>query len=215
LRRSSETNRVFPVRLDGQPLPLPGRQDLSTWSAAGSPGLSGGVERSQSDGLRVGSRLARLRDCATTENTTGWKERTANAALSSSRAEWRVLFHPCPASFGVYSTLRSPYILESFTSSGFETSRHYLAGVSQNTLPVIYKSSHCGESIHGDFSMAGVAAGFGTMNDQPYIVIGERDGWGDAWKNSTSFGRNNLLVLSLIAARAFEWIGSQPRQPKR
>jgi len=38
---------------------------------------------------------------------------------------------------------------------------------------------------------------------------------GDTWKNSGSFGRNNLLVLSLIAARAFEWIGSQPRQPKR
>jgi hypothetical protein len=38
---------------------------------------------------------------------------------------------------------------------------------------------------------------------------------GDAWKNSTSFGRNNLLVVSLIAARAYEWISSQPRQPKR
>jgi hypothetical protein len=38
---------------------------------------------------------------------------------------------------------------------------------------------------------------------------------GDAWKNSTSFGRNNLLVMSLIAARAFEWIGNQPRQSKR
>lgn len=38
---------------------------------------------------------------------------------------------------------------------------------------------------------------------------------GDAWKNSTSFGRNNLLVVSLIAARAFEWIGNQPRQSKR
>lgn len=37
----------------------------------------------------------------------------------------------------------------------------------------------------------------------------------DTWKNSASFGRNNLLVVSLIAARAFEWIGSQPRQPKR
>jgi hypothetical protein len=34
---------------------------------------------------------------------------------------------------------------------------------------------------------------------------------GDTWKTSTSFGRNNLLVLSLIAARAFEWIGSQPK----
>jgi hypothetical protein len=38
---------------------------------------------------------------------------------------------------------------------------------------------------------------------------------GDDWKNSTSFGRNNLLVVSLIAARAFEWIGNQPRQLKR
>jgi hypothetical protein len=38
---------------------------------------------------------------------------------------------------------------------------------------------------------------------------------GENWKNSTSFGRNNLLVVSLIAARAFEWIGNQPRQPKR
>jgi len=37
---------------------------------------------------------------------------------------------------------------------------------------------------------------------------------GDDWKNSTSFGRNNLLVVSLIAARAFEWIGNQPRQPR-
>ena len=37
---------------------------------------------------------------------------------------------------------------------------------------------------------------------------------GDTWKNSSSFGRNNLLVVSLIAARAFEWIGNQPRHPK-
>ena len=33
---------------------------------------------------------------------------------------------------------------------------------------------------------------------------------GDAWKNSESFGRKDLLVVSLIAARAFEWIASQP-----
>jgi hypothetical protein len=38
---------------------------------------------------------------------------------------------------------------------------------------------------------------------------------GDDWKNSASFGRNNLLVVSLIAARAYEWISSQPRPPKR
>jgi hypothetical protein len=36
---------------------------------------------------------------------------------------------------------------------------------------------------------------------------------GDEWKNTASFGRNNLLVISLMAARAFEWIAnqSQPR----
>jgi hypothetical protein len=37
---------------------------------------------------------------------------------------------------------------------------------------------------------------------------------GPDWKTSQSFGRNNLLVLGLIAARAFEWIGNQPRAPK-
>jgi hypothetical protein len=30
---------------------------------------------------------------------------------------------------------------------------------------------------------------------------------GDAWENSNSFARQNLLVVSLIAARVFEWIG--------
>jgi hypothetical protein len=32
---------------------------------------------------------------------------------------------------------------------------------------------------------------------------------GDVWKNSNSFGRNDLLVLSLISTRAYEWISSQ------
>ena len=38
---------------------------------------------------------------------------------------------------------------------------------------------------------------------------------GDDWKNSSSFGRNNLLVVSLIAARAFEWIANQTQSSKR
>ena len=29
--------------------------------------------------------------------------------------------------------------------------------------------------------MAGVAAGFGTMNDDHQIIIGEREGWGDVF----------------------------------
>jgi hypothetical protein len=37
---------------------------------------------------------------------------------------------------------------------------------------------------------------------------------GEDWKTSASFGRSNLLVLGLIAARAFEWISSQPRTPR-
>jgi hypothetical protein len=37
---------------------------------------------------------------------------------------------------------------------------------------------------------------------------------GETWKSSTRFGRNNPLVLSLVAARAFEWIGNQPRTLK-
>jgi len=36
---------------------------------------------------------------------------------------------------------------------------------------------------------------------------------GDSWKNSASFGRKDLLVVGLIAARAFEWIAAQPRKP--
>ncbi|HXP60464.1 MAG TPA: hypothetical protein VN829_08240 [Dongiaceae bacterium] len=38
---------------------------------------------------------------------------------------------------------------------------------------------------------------------------------GEAWRNSTSFGRNNLLVLSLLAMRAFEWIASLPKTGQR
>ena len=37
---------------------------------------------------------------------------------------------------------------------------------------------------------------------------------GEAWKNLDSFGRKDLLVVSLIAARAFEWIATQPRVAK-
>ncbi len=38
---------------------------------------------------------------------------------------------------------------------------------------------------------------------------------GDDWKNSTAFGRKDLLVVGLIAARAFEWIATQPRKAKQ
>lgn len=38
---------------------------------------------------------------------------------------------------------------------------------------------------------------------------------GDAWKNSGSFGRKDLLVVGLIAARAFEWIAAQSQKAKQ
>jgi hypothetical protein len=38
---------------------------------------------------------------------------------------------------------------------------------------------------------------------------------GDLWKNSGSFGRKDLLVLGLIAARSFEWIGAQAKNGKQ
>jgi hypothetical protein len=41
-----------------------------------------------------------------------------------------------------------------------------------------------------------------------------RENGSDEWKTSASFGKNNLLVLSLIAARAFEWISAQPKELK-
>lgn len=38
---------------------------------------------------------------------------------------------------------------------------------------------------------------------------------GYTWKNSASFGRKDLLVVGLIAARSFEWIATQPRNAKQ
>ena len=38
---------------------------------------------------------------------------------------------------------------------------------------------------------------------------------GEDWKNSDSFGRRDLLVLSLTASRAFEWIVTQSQKDKR
>lgn len=36
---------------------------------------------------------------------------------------------------------------------------------------------------------------------------------GEDWKTSTSFGKHDLLPLSLIATRAFEWIAAQAQSP--
>jgi hypothetical protein len=37
---------------------------------------------------------------------------------------------------------------------------------------------------------------------------------GETWKTSTSFGRHDLLVLGLMATRAFEWIAAQAQPPE-
>ena len=99
---------------------------------------------------------------------------------SKGQPRFKRVLYPFPPVYGKFRRLPplpSPYVLK-LLNSGSETSRHYLAGVPQSTLPTIENSSHYGESKHGDFPVAGVATGFGTMNNQPYIVIGERDGWG-------------------------------------
>ena len=38
---------------------------------------------------------------------------------------------------------------------------------------------------------------------------------GETWKNSTSFGRNNLLLLSLLATKCYEWIAGQQAKTRR
>jgi hypothetical protein len=39
---------------------------------------------------------------------------------------------------------------------------------------------------------------------------------GEEWKTSTSFGQNDLLLLSHMAMEAFDWISSQqPESPNR
>ncbi len=38
---------------------------------------------------------------------------------------------------------------------------------------------------------------------------------GETWGHSASFGQRDLLVVGLIAARAFEWIATQPRKAKQ
>jgi len=65
--------------------------------------------------------------------------------------------------------------------SDSETSRHYLDGLPQTHLPAFgLTPNHCRRfNTTRIFSMAGVAAGFGTMNDHT-ITIGEREGWGES-----------------------------------
>src|ERR1041385_7379239 len=60
--------------------------------------------------------------------------------------------------------------------SDFEISRHYLAGVSPNTLPAAKLIPP--KSDHKQTCWKGMATGFETMSDEPHIIIGEREVWG-------------------------------------
>ena len=82
--------------------------------------------------------------------------------------------------------------------SGFKISRYYLAGVSQNTSAGAKVDSTYTEVGHNaDFRWKGVATVFGAMNDEPIIIIGEREGWGDPrpFGISTSDQRQHLYVI--------------------
>jgi energy-coupling factor transporter ATP-binding protein EcfA2 len=75
-------------------------------------------------------------------------------------------------------------------ASDFKTSRHYLVGSCPQRLSA-FACAHVGthaatrfQTTRGNFGLAGVAAGLGTMNDEPQIILGERHGW----ENSQPFG---------------------------
>jgi energy-coupling factor transporter ATP-binding protein EcfA2 len=71
-------------------------------------------------------------------------------------------------------------------TSDFKTSRHYLDGSPQTRLLAFAWEGRLSGKPNwnvliqgGTFGLAGVAAGFGIMNDEPHIIIGERHGWGE------------------------------------
>lgn len=88
--------------------------------------------------------------------------------FEDSRADWRVRF------------LHGWYDDSSEAHSDVRISHHYLVGLFQTHLPAFgLKPDHGRESKDtGTFSVAGVVTDSGTMNDEPYITIGERHGWG-------------------------------------
>jgi hypothetical protein len=87
--------------------------------------------------------------------------------------------------------------------SDFNTSRHYLVGLPQMHLSAFGRRDACGPSRHGrsitrrTSRTAGVAAGLGTMNDQPNIIIGERHGWGEPQRFGISHGdqRQHIYII--------------------
>ena len=87
-------------------------------------------------------------------------------------------------------------------SSGLNTSRHYLVGLFQTQLPAFGGKGTCSQSIGerlpqaGCSLLAGVAAGFGIMNQEPITIIGERQEWG----HSTPFG------ISAVDARQHMYV---------
>jgi energy-coupling factor transporter ATP-binding protein EcfA2 len=105
------------------------------------------------------------------------KKRAANAALTIAAPMARRF--PCLIGQDPASS-RRPTRRVSSSLSGFKTSRHYLVGLFQTHLPAfgIKARAWTEANYSGPFLRAGVAAGLGTMNDQPDIAIGNREDWG-------------------------------------
>jgi hypothetical protein len=87
--------------------------------------------------------------------------------------------------------------------SDSETSRRYLAGSSQTRMPAFGGKGRCSQ-IHGVdstqrgiFTVAGAAAGLGTMNETTHIIIGERHTWGDtqAFGIAAADARQHLYII--------------------
>jgi hypothetical protein len=89
------------------------------------------------------------------------------------------------------------------TYSDFKTSRHYLAGRSQTPVPTLeaatvrQKAAKNRLNTTGTLFSVGVATGFGTMNYNHNITIGERHEWGDpsVFGISTADLRQHLYVI--------------------
>jgi hypothetical protein len=88
-------------------------------------------------------------------------------------------------------------------ASDFRTSRHYLVGLFPTHLPALasgtVRTPHRKEVLNdkGNFTAAGVAIGFGTMNHEPHITIGERQDWGDPrpFGISTTDQRQHIYII--------------------
>src|SRR5258708_5439293 len=113
--------------------------------------------------------------------------------VQNSRAKRRVHFMPELASCAVWFRTPIPHNL----SSRFPFGSQNQSPFPRRRVPKHF-ASVCPQKVYTrGFSLSGVATGFGTMNDEPTIIIGEREGWGDPqpFGISASDQRQHIYVI--------------------